>query len=224
MDRPHNGVRWVPMAAKKKKAKATQRSAAKKSRKVTAKASGKVKKASAKRAPVAKRAKAKATAKAAPKKSARKATPKRRVAAKPAPKTKLSAKAKSAPKTKPASKPKPKPAVQARKVTPLHRRDATGHLDPQYESDLRALMKPQEDDTTAFLGASRSSDDLAEELGEEVVSSATSGEYEAEESLNQNVPEDRGGPFVPSTAGVEFAGDTDESNPEGAKREPFPTT
>jgi hypothetical protein len=191
------------MAAKKKKpAKGSKRSAAKAPRK--AKAPRATKKTSAKRAAPPRRAKAKAKAKpVAKKKVAKKSAPKR-VAAKPIAKTKA---APSAPRAK-----------------PIQRRDATGHLDPKYASDLRALTPPHEDDTTAFLGGSRSSDDLAEELGEEVVETATSGEYEAEEALNQTVPEDRGGPFVPSTAGAEFGNDDDESNPKDATREPFPTT
>ena len=40
--------------------------------------------------------------------------------------------------------------------------------------------------------------------------------------MNSDVPEDRGGPFVVTTGGEEFADDVDESNPEGATREPFP--
>ena len=75
-----------------------------------------------------------------------------------------------------------------------------------------------------FVHGSRSSDDLAEILGEQFVERATTGEEEAEEMLDQEVPEERGGPFVPSTAGAEFAEGTDKSNPKGAKREPFPTT
>jgi len=65
---------------------------------------------------------------------------------------------------------------------------------------------------------------LAEERGEEVIEKATTGEDEAEEMLDQVVPEEQGGPFVESNAGQEFAYDTDLSNPKGAKREPFPTT
>jgi hypothetical protein len=213
------------MAARKKtRAKATPRSAAKKTRKVTAKTARKAKKASPKRAPLAKRSKAKAAAKPSRKKVASKPSPKRRVLAKPAPKAKPAQKAKATQKAKPAQVVKPSPAVRTPRAKPILRRDATGHLDPQYASDLRALTPSHEDDTTAFLGENRSADDLAEELGKEVVETATSGEYEAEDALNQSVPEDRGGPFVASTGGVEFAEDPDESNPKGSKREPFPTT
>jgi hypothetical protein len=189
------------MAAKKKTTRAGKRSAGKSPRK--AKSTRTVSRAPAKKAAVAKKAKAKAKSpvKAAPKKAVRKIA-----AAKPAQKAKA----------------KPKAAQRAK---PILRRDGSGHLNPRYAADLRAGIHRHEDDSTAFLGGSRSGDDLAEELGEEVVETATSGEYEAEDALNQSVPEDRGGPFVPSTAGAEFdSEDVDESNPRGATREPFPTT
>jgi hypothetical protein len=186
------------MAAKKKPTKATKRSVAKPARK--AKTSRTLTRAKAKaKGPT--KAKAKATTKAAPKKAPRKISAAKSV-------TKV--------KTKPTAAPRAKP---------IQRRDGAGHLDPKYAADLRARMHPHEDDSTAFLGGNRSADDLAEELGEEVVETATTGEYEAEDAFNQRVPEDRGGPFVPSTAGTEFArDDVDESNPKDATREPFPTT
>jgi hypothetical protein len=46
-------------------------------------------------------------------------------------------------------------------------------------------------------------DDLAEELGEESVEAATSGQSPAEENLNEEVPEERGGPFVETTEAEE---------------------
>jgi hypothetical protein len=67
-------------------------------------------------------------------------------------------------------------------------------------------------------------DDLAEELGEAAVESETSGDQEAENIRDEDFPEDEGGPFVPSTSRREFAVGTDESNPEDAEQEPFPTT
>ena len=39
-------------------------------------------------------------------------------------------------------------------------------------------------------------DDVAEDLGEEVVSDATSGEYEGEDVANAQYTEEVGGPFV----------------------------
>lgn len=66
------------------------------------------------------------------------------------------------------------------------------------------------------------SDDLAEELGEEVVASATSGENSEEDRLQEEVDEDEGGPFVVTSGSEEFADDVDASNPVDATREPFP--
>jgi hypothetical protein len=83
---------------------------------------------------------------------------------------------------------------------------------------------PPPDDDRAFLRGPKSGDDLAENLGEEFVAVATTGEDETQDRFDEEVPEDVGGPFVETTAGTEFAEGTDPSNPPGAKREPFPTT
>jgi hypothetical protein len=98
-------------------------------------------------------------------------------------------------------------------------------LDPKYAADLRAQSGIEEKDAPAFLDGPRSpNDDFAEELGEEVVEKATTGEDAGEDALNQVVPEEDGGPFVESTGGQEFAEGADLSNPKSAFREPFPTT
>jgi hypothetical protein len=118
------------------------------------------------------------------------------------------------------------PAAVA-KVTPIHRRDGTGHLDPQYAAMLRekSLEGRVRDGDEAFIGRSgRSTDNLAEALGETWVETATSGEDDQENAFNQSVPEDEGGPFVTTTAGQEFAEGIDASNPKRSKREPFPKT
>jgi hypothetical protein len=109
---------------------------------------------------------------------------------------------------------------------PIRRRDATGHLDPRYAAHLRAESGHSRDasDNVAFLAGDRSNDDFAEELGEEAVEAMTTGEYQGEDALDQVVEEERGGPFVESTAGVEYAEGTDPSNPSTATREPFPKT
>jgi hypothetical protein len=85
------------------------------------------------------------------------------------------------------------------------------------------------DDADAFFpdpggGRARVSDDLAEALAEGYVASATSAEDQLEEGHEQAVEEEIGGPFVPSTAGREFADDVDASNPPRSRRAPFPTT
>jgi hypothetical protein len=109
----------------------------------------------------------------------------------------------------------------------IKRRDGAGHLDPQYSADLRRKSLENaapKTDGDAFIHGSHSKDDLAEQLGEEFIEGATTGEADGEESLNQDVPEERGGPFVVTTGGVEYAEGTDASNPKGSKREPFPRT
>jgi hypothetical protein len=88
--------------------------------------------------------------------------------------------------------------------------------------------KPREDSGDAFFpdpagGPAHTKDDLAEELAEEFIASATSGEGQGEEGHERVVAEETGGPFVPSTGKVEFGRRRDASNPRGATREPFPT-
>jgi hypothetical protein len=169
-------------------------------------------------------------AKAAPKKKLRaapkKAAPKKKAVAKaktakPKAAPKAKAKAKAKPRAKVAAKPK---AAAAPKAKPLRRRDGSGHLDPAYASQLRKLShKPDHLKTErAFVGGQN--DDLAESLGEQVIESATSGEYDGEDVANQDVTEEQGGPFVESSGAREFGHDIDESNPVDAKREPFPTS
>ncbi len=110
---------------------------------------------------------------------------------------------------------------------PIHRRDNSGHLDPKYAADLDARRKagaPKDDDQAFLGGKSKSKDDLAEELGENFVKTAVSGEDGIDDDLDGVVDEEAGGPFVETSGGTEFADGTDASNPKGAKREPFPKT
>jgi hypothetical protein len=84
------------------------------------------------------------------------------------------------------------------------------------------------DDGNAFIpdpgtGPARSRDDLATELAEEFLASAISGDDVAQDEMNQEVPEEEGGPFVTSTGKQEFAKGTDASNPKGAERAGRPT-
>jgi hypothetical protein len=165
------------------------------------------------------------------------AKPSLKKAAKPAAKKPAKPSLKKA--AKPAAKKPAKPAKKAvkplaqkasvAKVTPrtessLRRRDGSGHLDPKYAADLLRQSGRPESEGVGFLARSRSNDDLAEAFGEQFVEGATTGEGPAEDEFDQEVPEERGGPFVRSNAGTEFAEGTDRSNPKGAKREPFPTT
>jgi hypothetical protein len=153
-------------------------------------------------------------AKALPKKAAKKALAKSK---KPAARKAATAAKKPAVAKKPVAK---KPAV----AKAIRRRDGAGHLDPQYAADLRARSSRPEHEPDSFLSRPRSTDDLVEELGEEVVGEATSAEHEGGDILDQEVPEERGGPFVETTGAEEFGHGIDASNPKGAKREPFPTT
>lgn len=84
------------------------------------------------------------------------------------------------------------------------------------------------DDGNAFVpdpadgGEARAPDDLAEELAEEFVSAATSGEDADERLLDAEVPEEIGGPFIETTAADEFGNGTDDMNPPDAMAEPLP--
>jgi hypothetical protein len=110
---------------------------------------------------------------------------------------------------------------------PVTRRDATGHLDPEYQRKLledSAEGRTDDGNSKAFLDGSRTSEELGEELGETFIEAATSGEDAEGDRHERVVEEESGGPFVPSTAGQEFAGGTDESNIAEATREPLPRT
>src|SRR6185369_1343286 len=93
----------------------------------------------------------------------------------------------------------------------IKRRDATGHLDAEYERKLRE-SSPARDDGHAFLTGFRSADALAAEFGEAFLESATSGEESEPERHDRIFTEEDGGPFVRTRASQEFAYDTDESN------------
>ncbi len=100
-----------------------------------------------------------------------------------------------------------------------------GQLEPGHAARLAAQHVATNDpDANAFLEKSNPSDPLASHLGGAFVESATSGEDDEEERLDQVVEEEMGGPFVETSAQEEFAEGTDASNPRRAKREPFPTT
>lgn len=109
---------------------------------------------------------------------------------------------------------------------PAHGFDGAGHMDPAHAKRLLALARAgrQTDNDEAFVKKAHSNDGLAEELGEAAVASMTSGEEQLTSERDAEVIEERGGPFVNTTAGTEFAEGTDESNIPEATREPFPTT
>jgi hypothetical protein len=103
------------------------------------------------------------------------------------------------------------------------RRDATGHLDAEYERRVREAARVP-DDGLAFLSGFRTGDALAEELGEAFLESATSGEESEPERRERVLTEEEGGPFVSTRASREFAYGLDESNIAEATREPLPKT
>jgi hypothetical protein len=103
------------------------------------------------------------------------------------------------------------------------RRDATGHLDAEYERRVREGARAP-DDGLAFLSGFRTRDALAEELGEAFLESATSGEESEPERRERILTEEEGGPFVRTRASQEFAYGLDESNIAEATREPLPKT
>ncbi len=102
---------------------------------------------------------------------------------------------------------------------------ARSHSRSFYAEARQRAVRP--DDAHAFVSdpAERQApvtDDLAEQLAEQYVASATSGADAASESVDDIVPEEVGGPFVLSSSEREFAPGTDASNPPDAEVEPFP--
>ncbi len=83
------------------------------------------------------------------------------------------------------------------------------------------------DDANAFMpdpegGPARISDDLAEDLAEAFIDSATRGDDADDAKLDGVVVEEIGGPFLETSGIDEFATDTDAANPPDAEREPLP--
>jgi hypothetical protein len=148
-------------------------------------------------------------------------------AAKARPAKAAKAGARVAKKAAKAKAPASKTALKAKapKLSPVRRRDASGHLDPKYAAELRAQSGPRhEGEDRAFLGkrGKRNKDPLAEELGEEFVETVTSGEDEGTELRDRKVVEELGGPFTVTSSNTEFGRGIDRSNPKGSTREPFP--
>lgn len=122
-----------------------------------------------------------------------------------------------------------KQVVTAMKPRGVHRvdhRNGGGHLDPIYETALRLRVRDRARKTgeRAFVSAASRAEPGAEESGEQFVTAVTCGGDGGEVPLSDEASEERGGPFVRTYASVEFAYGTDESNPIGATREPFPTS
>jgi|HubBroStandDraft_2_1064218.scaffolds.fasta_scaffold17398_6 hypothetical protein len=106
----------------------------------------------------------------------------------------------------------------------LRRRDGTGHLDPQYATDLRrrSMQSAGRSPGLAFFGRAQSADSFAESLGEGFVAGITTGERAETDAFDWLGADENGGPFVMTSGRTEFAKGTDQSNPADATREPFP--
>ena len=122
-----------------------------------------------------------------------------------------------------------KAAAPKRKVKPA--RAAVGKTAPRrtarvaakdVEVGVRQKHPGRPEQTQAFfLDARHATDEIAEELGESSVLSATSGE-DPEEYYQSERPEEEGGPFLETSGHTEFAHGVDESNPEDAEPAPWP--
>ncbi len=106
----------------------------------------------------------------------------------------------------------------------VRRRDRAGHIDPTYGKQLREKSGKNARKEQTMPAFRVREDDVAEDLGEEVIGKATTGEDEGEDVANAEYAEEVGGPFVVTSGGEEFAEGTDESNPPDAEQEPFPKT
>jgi hypothetical protein len=149
----------------------------------------------------------------------------RKVRAKTAPKervTKLPAKARKtggARRTRSAAlEPEERELLQSLKNNPRHHRlpPDKRHEVPEDEAVEREGVAGR-----VFV-ESDTEDEEAQQLGEEFVRSVTSGEEAESEMEEEAQDEEQGGPFIITTAREEYAYDSDESNPPGAEREPFP--
>jgi hypothetical protein len=113
------------------------------------------------------------------------------------------------------------------KEKPTSGRHDSTDMEPSPPALVAHGRRGRSDSGDAFLpdpedGPARVDDDLAENLAEDFVRSATTGEDSDDETMDQIVPEEFGGPFVETSAAEEFALGPDESNPDDALVEPLP--
>jgi hypothetical protein len=108
-----------------------------------------------------------------------------------------------------------------KKLASVTKSAAASAVAAAHRSDEGAAFLPDPYDGAG--APARTTDSFAETLAEEYVSSATNAEETVEDDFNQVQPEELGGPFVETTAEEEFDNAPDESNPDDAEREPFPT-
>jgi hypothetical protein len=88
------------------------------------------------------------------------------------------------------------------KPSGIHRRDGTGHLDPEHENRLLLLARNgrnADGDSSsihAFVAGRRTHEELGEELAESYLQSATSGEPSEIERLDRVTVAENGGPYI----------------------------
>jgi hypothetical protein len=90
-----------------------------------------------------------------------------------------------------------------------------------------AFARHRSDDADAFFpdpggGPARAPDALAEQIAEDYVQAATTGEDQSEKLMDAAVPEEIGGPFIETAAADELATTIDGTNPIDAVAEPLP--
>ena len=90
------------------------------------------------------------------------------------------------------------------------------------------MAKQRKDDADAFIrdpqgGAFHTSGSVDEEMAEEFMRDALTGEDASEDIRDQPLAEEYGGPFITTTAQQELADDLDESNPADATKEALPS-
>ena len=106
------------------------------------------------------------------------------------------------------------------------RRDPTGHLNPDYERELRALSghsgHKKNLDPTAFINTPNTRDEFAEAFGEGAVLAMTSGAEGEQQVFDQIVIEEWGGPFIMTPARAEFASGPDADDIPTAELSAFP--
>lgn len=88
----------------------------------------------------------------------------------------------------------------------LVRRDATGHMNPDYERDLLALSgRHGVAEPPAFVNAPNTRDEFAEAFGEGAVLAMTTGADGEQQLFDQVVTEEWGGPFIVTPSRIELA-------------------
>src|SRR5579859_5668949 len=99
--------------------------------------------------------------------------------------------------------------VNSAKARTVDHRNGGGHLDPVYEAALRVRVQDRARTTTerAFVSAASRAEPGAEESGEKFVTTVTCGGDGEEAPRRDETSAERGGPFVTTSASVEFAYD-----------------